>query len=195
MLISTLGIFRVTDVKGQHCSWEHYSELDCEYKLDIGFECNNPGGVKYGHMHDFGTVFCFGGVAISGFSGTVGCGIWLQPGGSMHLAGCGYCGDPDATLCDNAGYAGQEAFKYLEGVSVFRPSVSQRAYEWDKLSDYAATFNISISLISSAICCDNLPDDCIVNACGVAEVDWENSKTYLLRAYTPYYDNCPDPTL
>jgi hypothetical protein len=193
--MSTIGLFRVTEVKGQTCWWEHYSEIDCEYDLELGFECYNPNGPTFDHNHVMGTVLCFGGVAISGFSGSVGCGIWLQPGGSMHLSGCGYCGDPDATLCDNAGYPGQEAFKYLEGFSVFSPSVSQKSVDWNQVGRYASTFNIQVSQVPKTICCDNLPDDCIVNACGVAEVDWENSKTYLLRAYTPYYDNCPDPTL
>jgi len=190
--MSTIVLFRVTEVKGQTCWWEHHSYVDCAYDLNLGFICKNVSGPLFTHDHSFGTILCTGGNPIPGSGWQAGCGGWLNPGGTYDIAGCGYCGDPDSSLCDNAGYTGQEAFKYL----TFKTVASQvyqpvTAYDWRQYDRFEFTFGYYPNIV--ACCFDMNPLDCTANACGVPEVDWEDQITKLMPAYDPRYPSCPDP--
>lgn len=182
------------------CMWEHYSEIDCAYNIEIGFDCADYLNLVSTHSHNFwwggGTsVLCVGGPAPPSWTGHSGCGCWGIPGGTYGQAGCAFCGFPDSALCDSAHpNSNYREFKYLIVSSALFPTIKSKVHEWNEYYNY---WFILGSYPNRTICCDiNAdPDQCMTCACacGTVEVDWENQKTYLKPAHYPYYPLCPDP--
>jgi hypothetical protein len=176
------------------CMWEHYSEIDCSYELEIGYVCDNQ--PTYDHSHPFGMgintgVLCPGGPPPPMWTFQTGCGCWGSPGGTYREAGCGFCGASKSDLCSLGGFNGKQEFLYLE-VS-FPPSSPTSVYQWDY---YNLFYDENNFYPNRTICCPNGdPDLCITCSCATADVDWENSVTYLRPAHEPYFPPCPDPNL
>jgi len=174
------------------CMWEHYSEIDCAYELEIGYVCDNQ--PTYDHAHTFGTgmntgVLCTGGPPPPLWSSHTGCGCWGNPGGTYRAAGCGFCGAFRTDLCSLANLNGHEEFRYL--IVIFPPSSITRVYQWDQYDDYEMINNY---WPNRTVCCpDGDPDLCYTCSCATADVDWENSISYLRPAHDPYFPPCPDP--
>jgi len=190
--MSTIGLFRVTDVKGQNTWWEHHSYIDCAYELDFGYICRDTISQNYNHPHTFGTILCLGGNPIPGYGWQAGCGGWLNPGGTYNQVGCSFSGSLDADLCDMVSYTGQEAFKYIKfeslGYLVY-PTVT--AHDWRQYDRFQEAFGFYPNVV--ACCFDMNPYNCTANACGAPEIDWEFNQVRLMPAYDPRFPPCPDP--
>lgn len=165
---------------GQVCVWEHYSEIDCDYNLTVGFTCNCGYTT---HHHPFA----------SSFYCPTDCGCWGFQGFSMRSAGCRGCGWKADSLCALNGNSVQKAHKFLQTGSKVKhvsPIPGTIAYNWRDAYDPDSECGI----LPTTICCDlAIPDNCFTCACGVAEIDWENSQTYIRAAHDPYYPPCPKP--
>ncbi|MCO6495051.1 MAG: hypothetical protein J5I91_05140 [Bacteroidetes bacterium] len=176
------------------CMWEHYSEIDCAYDFEVGFKCEGH-SIYFDHYHKFGGgVLCVGGVPIPGSTLMPGCGCWDNPGGTYGEAGCAWCGDYDSLLCiSSISDTLNIPFKYLQVTLVnFVPPITIRVYDYTQVDKF---FDEYLYLPNTVVCCDPTtdPNMCQTCACGVAEINWRNQKTYLHRARGIYYPDCPDP--
>lgn len=171
-----------TNILAQNCVWEHESEIDCNYNLSIGFTCDCGFNT---HEHQFTAPFYC----------PTDCGCWGTPGIPQRTAGCGVCGWNDDTLCALIGNPTTNAYKFLRTQSIVpTPSVQAGiiAYDWRDVTRQVKDCNTTI--INTLFCCANIdPDKCTPCGCGVVEIDWLNSKTYLRPAHDPYYLPCPNP--
>ncbi|MCK9481691.1 MAG: hypothetical protein M0R38_08035 [Bacteroidia bacterium] len=185
LLFISLGFIfiNIESLRAQTCTWSHSSEIDCPYRLVVGFTCDC--GYSY-HHHPF----------IEDVSCPTDCGCWGQPGSSQKIAGCGFCGFLDDTLCPMIGGTRDSAFKYLETrdkITNVSPIPNTRAYDW-RNANYQKEFCNYTYDVNTVICCDSIQAiNCQSCGCGVAEINWQTSETFLRPAHSPYYQPCPNP--
>lgn len=180
-----LTLFPASNLYPQTCTWKFKSEIDCHTDLIVGFTCDCATTT---HHHPFSTTFeC-----------PYGCGCWGQPGDFDNIAGCGYCGNADTTLCSISGLGNDPILKFIKTRTQnppIHPPDDLVIYDWRNVKRDRDTVPEGCGAnFNTIICCGNInPDSCQSCACGVVEIDWQLSLILIKPAYNPYYPLCPGP--